>query len=454
MIDTPAVWDAPPPSKWVSIGLRFRTLLFFITLAAALLGLVWSFAFGPLWLPETVKMGLFWCATLVLVYSLIFNGITALVFCMVLLYMPLSSLHLYAPQGEVAPYFNNFFGMVDRYGLLILMSTYRLYFVVALVVVFFNVRISRFERGAIERFAVFCQGMPILVLEVFALLAMLSAFIYKPNLQLGYAYGTGMTNLLPGNAWNVLAVVFYCYLIFGRKPALVKLALVFVPLWFLLNYARVELLGLFILYAYYARLQQFNAVQRTVFAASAGLVGVLFIVIGAVRGKGWSNLSSLSVDVLNSILNYSTVQDVIYAACAAVQYVYNTGYHYTVLNTWLYAIPSFFLPYDITPGSLLVSQALKTNNGLLISGEGMLNGGVYGVFLVAAVVLAAFALTHLLFRSSTYLTVSIYIITLCSLPRLVWYGFDFYIKNLYFILPLTYAVYLTVLHWSKALRRK
>ncbi|EMF47515.1 hypothetical protein B481_1108 [Planococcus halocryophilus Or1] len=160
------------------------------------------------------------------------------------------------------------------------------------------------------------------------------------------------------------------------------------------------------------------------------------------------------LDSVAILVNYPTVQDLVYSTAAAIEVTHTYGNFYTIIDYIPQLIPSFLGIEAKSPEAAhLVASLIHTNYGLFVYGEFYLNFGVLGL------VVAPFATYVIIFTPTVILkklfgnfgrALGYYWIVL-TVARVFWYGFIYYIKPLVIILPVFIIIYLIVSSFEKDL---
>lgn len=378
-------------------------------------------------------------------------------FSLVLLFLPILSLLVFAPKQEVQPLFNSQTFLIDEHFHLLAFSAMFFYYIWSLLLVVGNKSFEKYDLKVLEYIS--SSSTSLLSTWFFSGVAVVSAIIYLPDLP-GGSYHKLADSLLPGNAWNAVVAISYFFVIIGSKNShMRKFALFFVPFWLLTHFARVDILGLLlIIYLILANMKNGKLfkrkmnVKKYVFIA-IGLI--LFSYLGLVRHSGLVWDMTAIWDAIENLINYPTVQDVLYSTAAAIEVTHNSGTHNTLINYIPQLIPSFFG----NPGegaAYIVADAIHTNYGLLIYGEYYMN------YLLAGVIAAPFVTFLVVFLPAVILrklfgnfgfAIGYYLIV-TAMPRIFWYGYIYYLKPMTIIVPVFIIVHLIIVNMEKELAGK
>lgn len=379
-------------------------------------------------------------------------------FSLLLLFLPILSILGFAPSGEVQALFNDRTHLIEKHFYIMAFAALFFYFIWSLLLLLDNKSFKKYDAEILKFF--FRDSNSLLSTWFFSLVAIASAIIYLPDLP-GRAYHEFSPSLLPGNAWNSVVAISYFFVLIGVKGSTIrKLALVFVPFWLLSHYARVDILGLIlVLYVIITNtkkgkvfIAKFNMKKFSIIA-----IGLLiFSYLGIVRHNGLVFDAGAILDSLVVLVNYPTVQDLIYSTAAAIEVTQDHGTVSTLLGYIPQLMPSF-LGSEAGPGAAhLVAESIHTNYGLLIYGEYYLNYQVLGV------VLAPF-LTYLIVFMPAIILKKIfgdfgfslgYYLIVTTIARVFWYGYIYYIKPIFVIVPVFILIYLVINAVEKDLASK
>lgn len=378
-------------------------------------------------------------------------------FSLILLFLPIVSLLGFGPIGEVQPLFNDRTQLIEKHFYVLAFAALFFYYVWSLLLLINQKTFKHFDAEALKYFY---QGpKSLLATWIFSIIAIAASIIYLPDLP-GRAYTDLSASLLPGNAWNAVVVVAYFFVLVGVKDSLLrKAALYFVPFWLLTHYARVDILGLvLIMYLIISNMKKGQWIKSKLNFKKLGLLGfgiLIFSYLGIVRHSGLIiDLESI-LESVYLLFNYLTVQDLIYSTAAAIEVGQNYGNFHTLLNHIPQLIPSFFV--DNPDGApIVIASYIHTNFGLLLYGEYYMNYQLAGLiaapFVTYLILFFPFIiLRHLL--GNFGIAVAYYLLVTAT-PRIMWYGYIYYLKPLVVILPVFLILYWLIFHVEKEFARK
>lgn len=378
-------------------------------------------------------------------------------FSLVLLFLPVISILGFGPTGEVQPLFNGATQLIDKHFSILAFSSLFFYCIWSLLLLLNKKSFAHYDSEILKYFL--GDSNSILSTWFFSCTAIVSSIIYLPDLPgPGKGYHDLSDSLLPGNAWNSVVVISYFFVLIGVKNSHIrKAALVFVPLWLLSHYARVDILGLIlIMYILITNSKKGKVFKSKISFKQIALitVGILsFSYLGLVRHTGLIFDINAILDSVFILINYPTVQDVIYSSAAAIEVTQNSGNLYTLINYISQLVPSFFGLRGTEGAAHLVADAIHTNYGLLIYGEYYLNYNIIGViaapFLTYAVLFVPVRILKKLFGNLG--SALGYYLIVTAMPRILWYGYIYYLKPLAVIVPVFIIMHLVIVSLEKEL---
>lgn len=380
-------------------------------------------------------------------------------FSLVLLFLPIISILGFGPIGEVQPLFNDRTHLIEKHFYTLAFGALFFYYIWSILLWMTNKTYRNYD----AKILVFYSGtvQSLLATWFFSFLTIVSSIIYLPDLP-GKAYHALSPSLLPGNAWNSVVVVSYFFVLMGVKgSAIRKFAILFVPFWLLSHYARVDILGLLlILYLLLTATKRAGVIKSKFSFKKAALIvsGLLvFSYLGLVRHSGLVFDVEAILDSLFILINYPTVQDLVYSTAAAIEVTHAYGNYHTLIDYIPQLIPSFFgIEAQSPQAAHLVASLIHTNYGLFIYGEFYLNYEMIGLILAPFVTYAVIfvpAVVMKKFLGNFGVALGYYWIVL-TIARVFWYGYIYYIKPLVIILPVFVIIYLVIASFEKDLMHK
>ncbi len=371
-----------------------------------------------------------------------------------LAYLPAFSACVYAPVQEVQESLDPHSRLIRTHGLTVAAGCVWFFCAWYAMMVLTDMRAERFDARYFVRIIANHGRRRSLTMLIFSLLAIASVLIFRPFLP-GGKYDLSRPPLLPGNAWQYVALISYLFIVCSRVAWSSLVALIGVPIWLLVHYARADVIaGLVISYQVYAlkRLRPQWAWRPGARMVILGLVLVSFMAyIGVVRNEGWSFSFGTVGRSVASLLNYGTVQDVVYSSAAAVEVEATNGPAPTLWWVIESLPPSFLTGRGAArEPSIYVAEHIHTNQGILIAFEFYLNFNILGV------IICPFALYGL---HRTCIAVAelfdgdwcdgilgpvTYLVCVLTAPRTFWYGTTYLMKEMFVLLPALFVLYVVM----------
>lgn len=271
----------------------------------------------------------------------------------------------------------------------------------------------------------------ILFNNVIAIVFTLVAF---PRFSLGTTVNDAVRfdMLLPGHSWNQLAIVALIFNMPFLKINSVRATYIFCASWFLLNGERADITGLILgIVIYHLIINDKSGWKKKLPLVVTGLlVGYLLLKVGNMRigsgsnGKPW----------WWNVLTFSTASDVGYLLNATFDLI-DHGFY----TNGLTLLSNIFqiLPFSTTTTDFpsVISQYYANPGGEPIISAGVLDFGLWGPIISAAIDLIIIRIC-LIFKTKFFAFE--YLILLCSVPRIAWYGRNFVFSAVFFFIPFVY----------------
>ncbi len=354
----------------------------------------------------------------------------------------LSLISVLANYPLIAITFQNFTG--SSYGILELsVKEFGLhYYEINLATIIFNIimliylfftKINKYEKLTLNN----TYQISDYLINIFCLIAIFATIVYLPRFSLlsGVSHESRYYHLLPGNAWNYVAIVSILFTTLSRKLSFFQIITYsFVILWFFMNYERVDMLGLTVLlvfryrdYILQSSFVKYIPYKKIVFSTLfTSLFAFLFASSYLREGKSF-NLFSL----IRDILVQTTSCDIMHVFNTAFEYVENVGLTYgsTYLNYLYKIIPGFGNHMDYS--SILDNYIANPGGGYFLS-EPYMNFGYIGVLLFSILLLTVIYLLCKYSNSYTYL---LYTCLVAASFRIMWYGLIYIHKSYIMIIP-------------------
>lgn len=279
------------------------------------------------------------------------------------------------------------------------------------------------------------------------LIAIIFTIVAFPRLTFHVVATERFDMLLPGHAWNQLAIVALLFnLRYLKDRTSVKLVYIFVICWFLLNGERADITGLvwglFIYFLerdkkYISKLSRLKKIS-IIF----GLIVFLLLLNALISIREGSSISLLQ-DIRTLIVT-PTLSD--------VSYIFNTVIDYSKRFSKLNG--SIFLEniYSIIPlynndfFGTLMSSLYPHPGGEPWLAQPLLDWGKVG--LIFAPFIDLLLLKMITLRNNSFFKLE-YLAFLCLIPRAVWYGRSYTFTTLIFFVPFMYLINKIIIKYAQ-----
>lgn len=357
--------------------------------------------------------------------------ITYMVLCIEILIIPIT----------IQYYTGTSYGMLEM-GIVPLHLSEFLSYTFIYCVVFLSISIfsdfKKQEFNLIETPGLDLNNLNILFNNVVAVVFTIVAF---PRLSM-HIQGAGerFNMLLPGHAWNQLAIVALLFnLKYLSKYTSVKIVYIFVSLWFLINGERADIFGLIIGIVFYYflsnKIQLSNLKKIAYFICLLVFVFVLNMIASIRQGVSISFIQSIK-----GILVTPTISDVSYIFNASIDLFERFGTTHSQI--FISNIHSIIPLYDNITFNNIFSLSYPDPGGQAWITQPLLDWGFPGLILGP---LLDFILIRLVIIKSNSFFKMEYLALLCLVPRAVWYGREYTFTTLIFFIPLMYVLNLILL---------
>lgn len=263
------------------------------------------------------------------------------------------------------------------------------------------------------------------------MIAIVFTLVAFPRFSLGIAVNDAVRfdMLLPGHSWNQLAMVALIFNMPFLKMNSVRLTYIFCASWFLLNGERADIAGLILgIVFYYLIINGKRRWKKQVSLVIAGLVvAYLLLKVGNMRiGSGsngkpwWWNMAT-----------FSTASDVGYLLNVTLDFIDHGFYTYgsTLLSNVFQIVPFSMTTSDFPS---VISQYYANPGGEPLISAGILDFGLWGPIISAIIDLIVIRMC--LISKKRFFAFE-YIVLLCSVPRIAWYGRNFAFSAIVFFVP-------------------
>lgn len=287
-----------------------------------------------------------------------------------------------------------------------------------------------------------------LTIVVNNLVAVLFTFVAFPRLGFSSSANERFNMLLPGHAWNQLAIVA---LIFNfpylRKKTSVKLTYLFVVSWFLINGERADITGLVLGISIYILMEKSG--QKDLGKILRAFLIFLFLFLFLVLLNSIATLRNgqevTFLSEVKGLLTTPTTSDVGYLFNVAIDYEQCFG---TLKGQLLKANLISAIPFTSPSGFNTFTEAVKYFNpgGEPILAMPIMDFGIKGIYFVSILDFLFFRIfvqyKNLFFKYE-------FILMLSSIPRMVWYGRSYTYSSILFFVPILFIVNYFIDKYSK-----
>lgn len=365
----------------------------------------------------------------IIIISIIINGIDLITFmliCSELILIPLS-----------IQYFTG-----TSYGLLEL-SLYPIYLPEILTIMYlYSVTLvflsSLFKFALKERVLIRTGGLDLnqLAIIINNIIAIVFVIVAFPRLGMASDGNARFDMLLPGHSWNQLSIVALLFNFRYLKSHLsVKLTYVFVIGWFLIDGERADvaglILGLSILFLQKKgkKIRWFNVIFLCLLLTAFAIL-LNFIVVAR------NNEPYTMKNIVGGMFTTATLSDVGYLCNVAIDYWRKFGIlKGTLLKSNILSAIPFLDPFDFT--KFIDSVHYPNPGGESIFSEPLIDFGFIGLPLVATI---DFFVYRLIVQFNNRFFYYEYLVILCSVPRIVWYGRSYFYSSVLFFVPMMFLL--------------
>lgn len=283
------------------------------------------------------------------------------------------------------------------------------------------------------------------------LIAIIFTFIAFPRLSLGAAENsaTRFDMLLPGHSWNQLVIVALLLNVTCLNNKSVRYTYAFCISWFFLNGERSDITGLClgVMAYYFTVVVHKNPKKQFLIALIAVAISYLLLQIGNIRIG--NNLDNVNRPFWINLLTFSTISDVGYLLNATFDIINHGLFTHgrTLASNLSQIIPFSKTVYDFPT---IISQYYANPGGEPLIAAGSSDFGIWGPAISALIDLIAL---KLLLLKKNKLFIYEYLLILCSVPRIAWYGRNFVFSAMFFFLPFMIYINFVLDGQSKKIKR-
>lgn len=299
--------------------------------------------------------------------------------------------------------------------------------------IFFKTNIIENESKKIRSSNYSLNDYFVIILCVISIMSAIVAFPRLPFVKVS-SISERFDALLPGNAWNHIAVIAMI-LIFPafKKSMLVKLTFLFNVFWFVSHYERVDIIGLVfgLLIVYFLKNNtKINTGKIMKFGIPILIIAIAMTITGDLRNNKEFNFSVPYIT--NRLLVQSTSADEAYIYNLAIQYRDGNGnlYFKPYLSFLYNSVPLLDYNEDIT--SILKNTYVGHPGGEYILSMPYMSFGFLGIFIFSII---EFIILKLIIEKESLLSYVWYLFILCTSFRIVWYGISYIEMGFIYIIP-------------------
>ena len=272
---------------------------------------------------------------------------------------------------------------------------------------------------------------------VLSLIAIVSSIIAFPAIITG---GNRFESLLPGNAWNHIAIIALLLLYPRLKDSMMaKVAYCFCVIWFILQGERVDMIGLLFGVIVLSVHQKSTVYSKKKLLKNVKyvLLCVIVIMVAVFIGEKRAGAGEMSAaDITKKIIVQNTASD--------VGYIYNLSLKYRRYNkslngaTYIQYIDEL-MPFgeDSHSASKILDDKYGTPGGIYLLSEPYMNFGVTGIIAFGVIELTVI---YFVLRSRKYYFAAIYVYILITAFRTSWYGISYIETGIIYIMPLLTSI--------------
>lgn len=270
------------------------------------------------------------------------------------------------------------------------------------------------------------------------LIAIIFTIVAFPRLTFQVMGTERFDMLLPGHAWNQLAIVALLFnLKYLKERTSVKLAYIFVICWFLLNGERADITGLVLgLFVYFLIRNKKNIEKMSHLKnilAVVCLIAFLLLLNLIINIRNGEKIS-LSQN-LKTLITTPTISDVSYIFNVVIAY----SKSFSKLNGSLFLTNIFsIIPlYNNDLFGTLMSSVYPYPGGEPWLAQPLLDWGKIG--LIFSPIIDLCLLKVITLKDNRFFKME-YLAFLCLVPRAVWYGRSYTFTTLIFFVPIMYLI--------------
>lgn len=279
------------------------------------------------------------------------------------------------------------------------------------------------------------------IISVIAISATIICFPNIPFTNWGTDNRFWTNALLPGTAWNHVALISIIILTVARfKDNIVaKGTVVVVVFIFLSNFERVDMLGYFLTIALYWTANNMDKISlKRIFLLAISVVLILFLnaFIGEFR-QGIENISFLFL--VKKVIIQNTATDIAYLYNSTIDYINmnplrDTSFYYYNLLSIIPGLDSFF---DVESVGSFINRLYRGPGGEFILIQPLID---FGYTSILPFVYAYMSILNFILKRKNDFFFLLYLFLSAGIYRIMWYGITYIETGMFFILPIIYII--------------
>ena len=268
--------------------------------------------------------------------------------------------------------------------------------------------------------------------------AITTSIIAFPGLPFNKEYVSDrFSGLLPGSAWNHIAMVALLFLLPSfKKSNLVKMTYAFVIFWFLSHYERVDIIGLLLLCIIYVLARRNKIKLKTYIVIGLIVITILLTMVYVGEARVKNNNSITIKEVFRKTLIQNTASDIGYVFNSSIEYAENEELlkGKTYITYILKLVP--LVDSKLTCDKILNAKYLAPGGEFILS-EPIMNFGFIGAIIFQII---EFAIYTLILSNKTKYRFFVYSFLMMTVFRTTWYGWVYIEKAIVYFIPIIYII--------------
>lgn len=278
-----------------------------------------------------------------------------------------------------------------------------------------------------------------------SVLAIGFSIIAFPSLNFKFGSSARFNALLPGNAWNHMAIISLIFAMPNfKKSKIVKFSYLFCIAWFLLHSERVDMVGLILALIIILIVNGKETAKKLLSFKNMKyyIIGLIAFVVLVYIGEYRSGRTEINFETI-------TRKMLVQNTAADVGYVYNSAILYKEANGLMYGKTYLLYIIKIIPlissakydAVAILQKTYNTAGGILNLAEPYMNFGVLGIVLFA---IAELSIINFILKKKKDYNFFLYIFILATPFRVTWYGLMYIEKGIIYIMPVLYILYMII----------